>query len=101
MTDKRRPKRGRRLGGLAIFLAWALVFPGTLRAGPPGGRARPENLIAAEALKAILDRQDQHLSIIDFRHQAKYYLGHIPGAVQVWRRKISPGTPPPQERLEK
>jgi thiosulfate/3-mercaptopyruvate sulfurtransferase len=52
---------------------------------PQGGYAHPETLIQPEELKALLDRRTPNLRIIDVRHKAKYYLGHIPGALEVWR----------------
>jgi thiosulfate/3-mercaptopyruvate sulfurtransferase len=45
-------------------------------------------LIQAEELKGLIDKPGPNLRIIDVRHQAKYYLGHIPGAIQVWRPEI-------------
>lgn len=47
------------------------------------GYANPDALISAQELKEIKDRDD--VVVIDFRHEAKYYMGHIPGAVQVYR----------------
>jgi thiosulfate/3-mercaptopyruvate sulfurtransferase len=64
-------------------------------------------LLQAEELKVLLDQGDPNLRIIDFRHQAKYYLGHIPGAIQIWRRETPdqkkpwPGLPVPRAQMEK
>ncbi|TDX48344.1 sulfurtransferase [Orenia marismortui] len=47
------------------------------------GYANPKALISAEELKKIKDKDD--VVMVDFRHVAKYKLGHIPGAVNVYR----------------
>jgi thiosulfate/3-mercaptopyruvate sulfurtransferase len=63
---------------------------------PVGGYAHPESLIQAEELKALLDRKAPKVRVIDVRHNAKYYLGHIPGAQQLWRPHLegkNPGLP--------
>lgn len=77
-----------RLFALAMFLTGMLLGgmpPWSAQGVPQGGYAHPQVLIQAEELKALLDQKTQNLKIIDVRHKAKYYLGHIPGAVQVWR----------------
>jgi thiosulfate/3-mercaptopyruvate sulfurtransferase len=59
----------------------------------------------AEELKALLDQNTPRLKVIDLRHKAKYYLGHIPGAIQVWRQEIEdkrqPGLIPSAVQIEK
>lgn len=45
--------------------------------------ARPEMLVDVEELKGLLD--DPDVAILDIRAQAKYILGHIPNAINVWR----------------
>ncbi|MGM0501797.1 MAG: sulfurtransferase [Bacillota bacterium] len=47
------------------------------------GYANPDALISAEELQEIKDQDD--VKVFDFRNQAKYKLGHIPGAIQVYR----------------
>ncbi len=47
------------------------------------GYANPKALISAEELKEIKDNDD--VVVVDFRHLAKYKLGHIPGAINVYR----------------
>ncbi|MFO7819167.1 MAG: sulfurtransferase [Halanaerobacter sp.] len=47
------------------------------------GYAHPESLISAKRLKEIKDRED--VKVFDFRNQGKYKLGHVPGAIQVYR----------------
>ncbi|MFI5331463.1 MAG: sulfurtransferase [Desulfobaccales bacterium] len=94
---------------LALLLAWlALALLPHLAEGVPlGDYAHSGVLIQAEELKDLLDKSDPHLRIIDFRHKAKYYLGHIPGAIQIWRpetedrRQPISGLPAPAHQLEK
>jgi thiosulfate/3-mercaptopyruvate sulfurtransferase len=95
---------------LALVLAWVLtlgVGDRPAQAVPEGGYAHPPLLIQAEELKALLDRKDPRVRVVDVRHKAKYYLGHIPGALQVWRPELEdrkapfPGLPPPAAQLEK
>lgn len=47
------------------------------------GYAHPEALISATELKEIKDQDD--VKVFDFRHPAKYKVGHIPGAIQIYR----------------
>jgi len=75
-------------GGLALAAATRLA-----RGVPHGDYAPPGLLIQAEELKALIDRKDPNLRIIDVRHKAKYYLGHIPGAIQVWRQELEEKKP--------
>jgi thiosulfate/3-mercaptopyruvate sulfurtransferase len=104
--------RQRRLPGLvrqAILLAGLALTLGPHPAGavPQGAYAHPQVLIQPEELKDLIDKQDPNFRIIDFRHRAKYYLGHIPGAIQLWRpetedrRQPVPGLPAPTHHLEK
>ncbi|AGB41114.1 rhodanese-related sulfurtransferase [Halobacteroides halobius DSM 5150] len=86
--------------GAILSLTLVLVFSISLVAGafwgfgddePTGnyipiderGYANPDALISAKRLKEIKDRED--VVVVDFRHEAKYFTGHIPGAVQVYR----------------
>jgi thiosulfate/3-mercaptopyruvate sulfurtransferase len=91
----------------ALALAWGLALAAGAPAVPQGGYADPAVVLQAEELKALLDQGDPNLRIIDFRHQAKYYLGHIPGAIQIWRREIPDqdeprlGLPVPRAQMEK
>jgi thiosulfate/3-mercaptopyruvate sulfurtransferase len=88
---------------LALLLVWLLLALRPHRAGgvPLGDYANSEVLIQAAELKDLISRHDPSLRIIDFRHKAKYYLGHIPGAIQMWRPEIEnrsqpiPGLPSP------
>jgi len=82
-----------------------LLMPGPARAVPDGGYAHPEILIQAEELKALIDAKAPYIRIIDVRHNAKYYLGHIPGAQQLWRNHLEgknpgPGLLPTQAQME-
>ena len=92
---------------LALLLSWGLVLllmVAPVSGVPQGDYAHPETLIQAEELKALLDRKAPHLRIIDVRHKAKYYLGHIPGALEVWRPDLNnpknPGLMATQAQME-
>ncbi len=108
MALDRRQKRFPLLIPVALLLGW-LAALGSQPAGavPDGDYANPRVLIQPEELKSLIDQKDQHFRIIDFRHQAKYYLGHVPGAVQMWRpetedrRQPLLNLPPPAHHLEK
>jgi len=98
-----------RIFSLALTAALGLTLePGgrAAHAVPQGGYARGEVLIQPEELKALLDRNDPTLKVIDVRHEIKYYLGHIPGAVQVWRHELEnkknpvPGRPITAAQME-
>ena len=92
-------------------LVWIFVFPfilggQTVHAIPNGGYARPEVLIQPEELKALIDKKDPHIRMIDIREKLKYLAGHLPGAVHVWRPDIVdnhhpiPGMMAPKEQIE-
>jgi thiosulfate/3-mercaptopyruvate sulfurtransferase len=106
VSGRQRINPGRGLVLLFIALVWPLTLPSGAGARPQGDYAHPEMLLSAQELKARLDQKDPNLRLIDFRHKAKYYLGHIPGAIQMWRRAVMgrgpvPGLPPPRAQLEK
>jgi thiosulfate/3-mercaptopyruvate sulfurtransferase len=73
---------------------------------PNGGYAHPETLIQPEELKALLEKKDLGIRIIDVREKISYLSGHIPGAVQVWRPDIEdknhpvPGMMAPRPQIE-
>ncbi len=102
-------RRRRRLLPQALLLAGLALALGPHPTGsaPQGDYANPRVLIQAEELKNLIDNQDPHFRLIDFRHRAKYYLGHIPGAIRIWRpetedrRQPVPGLPAPAHHLEK
>ena len=83
-----------------------MVLSRITQAVPNGGYTHPEILIQPEELKALIDKQDSNLRIIDIREKLKYLAGHIPGAVQIWRPDIEdknhpiPGMMAPQEKME-
>jgi thiosulfate/3-mercaptopyruvate sulfurtransferase len=96
---------------LLAWLALALIPP---RSGgePLENHPPSEVLIQAEELRDLIAKHDSNLRIIDFRHKAKYYLGHIPGALQMWRPEIesrrqpllglsAPTLPAPRSQVEK
>ncbi|MHB8067805.1 MAG: sulfurtransferase [Desulfobaccales bacterium] len=99
-------KRNRGQGVQTFLLALGLILllAAPARGVPQGGYAHPEILIQPEELKALVDRKDPNLRIIDVRHKAKYYLGHVPGALEVWRPdledKKNPGLIPPRAQME-
>lgn len=101
-TGKRTP----RPIGPALLLALGLVLLLAAPASgvPQGDYAHPQMLIQPEELKALVDRKASNLRIIDVRHKAKYYLGHVPGALEVWRPdledKNNPGLMPPRAQVE-
>ncbi|MFW6267308.1 MAG: sulfurtransferase [Halanaerobium sp.] len=51
------------------------------------GYENPEALISAEELNEIKDQDD--VVVLDFRREDQYLLGHIPGALQLWRPDVS------------
>lgn len=102
----RQAGRGRLFPVLLLALGLIVGLSREAVAAPRGDYAPPEVLIQPEELKPLLVGNDDNLRIIDFRHKAKYYLGHIPGAVQVWRpetedRRRSGPAMPTAAQLEK
>ncbi|RQD68916.1 MAG: sulfurtransferase [Halanaerobium sp. MSAO_Bac5] len=51
------------------------------------GYANTDSLISAMELNEIKDRDD--VAVIDFRRADAYAMGHIPGAIQVWRSDVT------------
>ena len=103
------PKSKRLVEGFCLTLVTVLVLliSGQLAlAIPNGGYTRPELLIQPEELKALMDRKDSTVRIVDVREKAKYLAGHVPGAVHVWRPDIVdkdhpiPGMIAPQPQIE-
>jgi thiosulfate/3-mercaptopyruvate sulfurtransferase len=92
---------------LIISLGLFLMAPGrTARAIPDGGYAHPEILIQSEELRDLSEKGDPQIRIIDMRKRGSYLVGHIPGAVQVWRSDIEdkghpvPGMMANREQIE-
>jgi thiosulfate/3-mercaptopyruvate sulfurtransferase len=90
-----------------FFLVFALLMSVQLAfAIPNGGYMRSELLIQPEDLKALIDRKDPDIRVIDVREKIKYLAGHIPGAVNIWRPDIVdkdhpiPGMMAPQAQVE-
>ncbi|MGO9621049.1 MAG: sulfurtransferase [Desulfobaccales bacterium] len=108
MAGKWRQRRLLWLIPVMLLLAWWAPSLGPHLAGgaPPGDEAALRVLIKAEELKDLIDKKAPDLRIIDFRPQTKYYLGHIPGAIHLWRpetenrRQSFPGQPPAAKQLE-
>jgi thiosulfate/3-mercaptopyruvate sulfurtransferase len=69
-----------------IFLV--MVLSRITQAVPKGGYAHSEILIQPEELKALIDKPNSNLRIIDIREKLKYLAGHIPGAIHIWRPDI-------------
>ncbi|MGD0216598.1 MAG: rhodanese-like domain-containing protein [Desulfobaccales bacterium] len=86
---------------------WALSWWPHLAGGTPSADEVPPGvLIKAEPLKVLIDKKAPHLRVIDFRPLTNYYLGHIPGAIHLWRPETEnrdqsfPGQPPAAKQLE-
>jgi thiosulfate/3-mercaptopyruvate sulfurtransferase len=91
----------------SLFLLLSFIFlTRTVLGVPNGGYARPELLIQPEELKALIDKKDPEIRIIDVREKIKYHAGHIPGAVNIWRPDITdkdhplPGMMAPPSQIE-
>lgn len=84
----------------------SIIAGQTTQAVPNGGYARPGILIQPEELKALIEKKDPGIRIIDIREKVKYLSGHVPGAVHVWRPDIVdknhrlPGMMAPQTQIE-
>jgi len=79
----------KRLYGLIFALMVTLFFlEQSVYAVSDGRYAHPEALIQPEELKHMIDNKWSNIQIIDVRPNLKYFTGHIPGAVQVWRPDI-------------
>ena len=109
MGDEESKKFIRRIRELSLVFPLALSFVAigqTALAVPNGGYAHQEILLQPEELKALIDRKEPNLRIIDVREKLQYLSGHIPGAVQVWRPDIEdrmhvlPGMMAVQEQVE-
>jgi thiosulfate/3-mercaptopyruvate sulfurtransferase len=99
----------RRIKHLALLIPLVLLLMAmskTIQAVPNGGYAHPEILIQPEELKTLIEGKDPSIRIIDVRERLQYLLGHIPGAVHIWRSDIEdkkhslPGMMAPQPQIE-
>ncbi len=75
----------------AFGLTAALFLPSltpAVHAVPHGGYAHPEMIIQPGEIKALIEKKDPRIRIIDVRDRLQYLRDHIPGAVQVWRPDI-------------
>jgi len=105
MLKKYSKKKPIYLFSLFLTLSFFLLIR-TVLGVPNGGYARPELLIQPEELKALIDKKDPEIRIIDVREKIKYLAGHIPGAVHIWRPDITdkdhplPGMMAPQTQIE-
>jgi thiosulfate/3-mercaptopyruvate sulfurtransferase len=91
---------------LVSILGLIFIISEAVHAVPNGGYARPEVLIQPEELKALIDKKDPNIRIIDIREKLKYLAGHISDAVHVWRPDIVdrnhpiPGMMAPRGQIE-
>lgn len=84
-------KRKNWIQHLTLVMALSLLFltrGQTAEAIPNGNYAHPELIIQPEELKALIDKKDPSIRIIDVREKFQYLTGHIPSAVQIWRPDI-------------
>lgn len=94
------------LVSILLIIFSLFVSSSISQAIPNGGYVRPDLLIQPEELKALIDRKDPDIRIIDVREKIKYLAGHIPGAVNIWRPDIVdkdhpvPGMMAPQSQVE-
>lgn len=92
--------------GFATLILILMVMNRPAQAVPNGGYAHPEVIIQPEELKALIDKKDPNIRIIDVRETPQYLAGHIPEAVQVWRPDIEdknhplPGMMASQNQIE-
>lgn len=77
---------------------WMLTVAAMLFAAVPGtagegykGFPRGEALITPEELHGLIEAKDPDLVIIGVAKEASFKLGHIPGALNVWRPDYEPG----------
>jgi thiosulfate/3-mercaptopyruvate sulfurtransferase len=107
--QERSKKWQRGIGVVSLIWVFGLSFMISGRSAhaiPNGGYAHPEVLIQPEELKVLIDKNDSHIRIIDIREKLKYFAGHIPGAVHVWRPDLVdkhhpiPGMMAPKEQME-
>jgi thiosulfate/3-mercaptopyruvate sulfurtransferase len=103
----RSKKQQKWIASLVWIVGLASVISGrTAHAIPNGGYVHPEVLIQPEELKALIDKKDPHIRMIDIREKLKYLAGHLPWAVHVWRPDIVdsshpiPGMMAPKEKIE-
>jgi len=109
MIGEESKKHIKRTKPFALVLALVLSLVSlarTAQAVPNGGYAHPEIIIQPEGLKALVEKKDPTIRIIDVRETLEYLRGHIPGAVQVWRPDMEdkdhpiPGMMAPQSQIE-
>ncbi len=87
---------------MAAFVAVALIGVGPAWAGKGyKGFERGEALITVQELKQLIDAKDPKLVVLAVARTTDYALGHIPGAIQIWRPDYEPkkGTEYPYEGM--
>jgi len=99
-------KRAKPFALVLTLVLFLMSFTQTTQAVPNGGYAHPEIIIQPGELKALVEKKDPNIRIIDVREKLEYLRGHIPGALQVWRPDIEdknhpiPGMMAPQPQME-
>ena len=86
--SKKLIKRTRPFALVFTLVLFLMSQTQTTLAVPNGGYAHPEIIIQPEELKALIEKKDPGIRIIDIREKLQYVNGHIPGAVHVWRPDI-------------
>ena len=74
----------------AVTLFVAFAASPTVAAEKYKGFERGEALITAEELKGLIDAKDPKLVVIAVQKGVNFKLGHIPGALNVWRGDYEP-----------
>ena len=103
---KKHIKRAKPFALVLTLVLFLMSFTQTTQAVPNGGYAHPEIIIQPGELKALVEKKDPNIRIIDVREKLEYLRGHIPGALQVWRPDIEdknhpiPGMMAPQPQME-
>jgi thiosulfate/3-mercaptopyruvate sulfurtransferase len=103
---KNHTKRAKPFALVLTLVLFLMSFTQTTQAVPNGGYTHPEIIIQPGELKALVEKKDPNIRIIDVREKLEYLRGHIPGALQVWRPDIEdknhpiPGMMAPQPQME-
>lgn len=74
---------------LAAVVAMLVALPG-MAGDAYKGFERGDALISAEELNGLIDAEDSDLVVIAVAKEASFKLGHVPGALNVWRSDYAP-----------
>lgn len=94
--------RSRRTGlTLAVGLLVVIGFTAGAQAENYKGYVRSQSIISPQELNQLIQAKDPNLIVIAVASPASYTMGHIPGALQVWRSDYEPkeGEPFPYEGM--